>query len=62
MCYVQGKKSVKIIHVDKLDSDMGLVLTGGKGVDDGSIVITEIQPGRSAYKYVTLNDHVIMIT
>ena len=51
---LQGKKSVKIIHVDKLDSDLGLVLSGGKGVGDGNIILGDIVSGKSANKSVAL--------
>ena len=47
----QGKKSVKIIHVEKMDSDLGLVLSGGKGVGDGNIVLSDIISGKSAHRF-----------
>ena len=37
-----------------MDSDLGLVLSGGKGVGDGNIVLAEIVPGKSANKLVFL--------
>ena len=51
---IQGKKSVKIIHVEKMDSDLGLVLSGGKGAGDGNIILADIVPGKSANKFVSL--------
>ena len=41
---------MRIIHVEKADSDLGLVLSGGKGCEGGNVVISAIQPGRSVAK------------
>ena len=43
---------MKIIHVEKMDSDLGLVLSGGKGVGDGNIILSDIVSGKSAHRFV----------
>ena len=43
---------MKIIHVEKMDSDLGLVLSGGKGVGDGNIILSDIVSGKSAHRLV----------
>ncbi|KAL5259488.1 hypothetical protein ACHWQZ_G009808 [Mnemiopsis leidyi] len=59
----RGKKSVKIIHVEKMDSDLGLVLSGGKGVGDGNIVLSDIISGKSAHRdgRLRVGDEILMV-
>ncbi|XP_063681014.1 multiple PDZ domain protein-like isoform X2 [Bolinopsis microptera] len=59
----RGKKSVKIIHVEKMDSDLGLVLSGGKGAGDGNIILADIVSGKSANKdgRLRVGDEILMV-
>lgn len=43
---------MKIIHVEKIDNDMGMVLSGGKGSGDGNIVLADVNINKSAAKLV----------
>ena len=43
---------MKIVHIEKTDSDMGLVLGGGKGVGEGNVIIEDVLPGKSFDRYV----------